>query len=66
MLDGDVVYTVDTPCLKQMIDVYDRYKTSVLGVQTIKDEDVCKYVIVYGDRVSDRVYTVKGLVEKSL
>ena len=64
MLGDDVVYTEDTPCLKQMIDVYDEYKTSVLGVQTVKDEDVCKYGIVDGERVSDRIYTVKGLVEK--
>jgi len=64
MLGDDVVYTEDTPCLKQMIEVYDQYKTSILGVQTVKDEDVCKYGIVDGKRVSDRVYTVKGLVEK--
>ncbi len=64
MLGDDVVYTEDTPCLKQMIDVYDEYKTSVLGVQTVKDEDVAKYGIVDGERISDRVYTVKGLVEK--
>jgi UTP--glucose-1-phosphate uridylyltransferase len=64
MLGDDVVYNEDTPCLKQMIDVYDQYKTSVLGVQTVKDEDVCKYGIVDGAKVADRVYTVKGLVEK--
>ena len=64
MLGDDVVDNEGKPCLKQMIDVYDQYKTSVLGVQTVKDEDVCKYGIVDGERVEDRVYTVKGLVEK--
>ena len=64
MLGDDVVYNEGKPCLKQMIEVYDEYQTSVLGVQTVKDEDVCKYGIVDGERVSDRVYTVKGLVEK--
>jgi UTP--glucose-1-phosphate uridylyltransferase len=64
MLGDDIVYTEDTPCLKQMMDIYDQYQTSVLGVQTVKDEDVSKYGIVDGERVSDRVYTVKGLVEK--
>lgn len=64
MLGDDIVYSEDTPCLKQMMDVYDEHQTSVLGVQTVKDEDVCKYGIVDGDRVSDRVYTVKNLVEK--
>ncbi len=64
MLGDDVVYNEEMPCLKQMIDVYDQYKTSVLGVQTVKDEDVCKYGIVDGARVEDRVYNVNGLVEK--
>lgn len=64
MLGDDVVFNEGTPCLKQMIDVYDEYKASVLGVQTVKVEDVCKYGIVDGNLVTDRVYTVKGLVEK--
>jgi len=64
MLGDDVVYNEGTPCLKQMIDVYDQYQVSILGVQTVKDEDVCKYGIVDGEQVADRVYTVKGLVEK--
>jgi len=64
MLGDDVVYNDEVPCLKQMIDVYDKYQMSVLGVQTVKDEDVCKYGIVDGDKVEDRVYTVKDLVEK--
>ena len=64
MLGDDIVYTEDKPCLKQMIDCYDKYQTSVLGVQTVKKEDVCKYGIVDGVQVDDRVFTVKDLVEK--
>ena len=64
MLGDDVVYSEDKPCLKQMIDVYDEYQTSVLGVQTVKNEDVCKYGIVDGVCISERVYTVNDLVEK--
>ena len=63
LLGDDVVYN-KIPCLKQMMDCYDEYQTSVLGVQTVRDEDVCKYGIVDGSRVSDKVYTVKDLVEK--
>lgn len=64
MLGDDVVYNAGKPCLKQMIEVYDKYQTSVVGVQAVRDEDVCKYGIVDGEKVADRVYTVKGLVEK--
>lgn len=64
MLGDDIVYTEDTPCLKQMIECYDDHETSVLGVQTVKENDVDKYGIVDGEQLPDRVYSVNDLVEK--
>jgi UTP--glucose-1-phosphate uridylyltransferase len=64
VLLGDDVVDAETPCLKQMIDVYNEYKTSILGVQKVPDEDVSKYGIVNCKHVEDRVYKVKDLVEK--
>jgi UTP--glucose-1-phosphate uridylyltransferase len=46
VLLGDDIVKSETPCLKQLIDVYDRYNASVIGVQTVKEEDVPKYGIV--------------------
>lgn len=64
VLLGDDIVDADTPCLKQMIDVYNEYKTTVLGVQTVPDEDVNKYGIVDGKYIEEGVYKVKNLVEK--
>ena len=64
LLGDDVVYTDQNPCLKQLIDCYDEYKTSVLGVQTVAPQDVNKYGIVGGLHIEDRVYKVKDLIEK--
>lgn len=64
MLGDDIVFNQNKPCLKQMIETYDEYKTTILGVQEIEQEDVCKYGIVDGMHIEDRVYKVKGLVEK--
>ncbi|MBZ2175371.1 UTP--glucose-1-phosphate uridylyltransferase GalU [Schnuerera sp. xch1] len=63
LLGDDVVYA-DKPCLKQMIQAYDEYKTTILGVQEVPKEDTNKYGIVDGRFIEDRVYKVKGLVEK--
>ena len=63
LLGDDIVYS-DKPCLKQMIEAYDEYKTTILGVQEVPDEDVSKYGIVSGMHIEDRVYKVKDLVEK--
>ena len=48
LLGDDVVYNDQKSCLKKLIDCYDEYKTSVLGVQTVAPEDVKKYGIVGG------------------
>lgn len=63
LLGDDIVYS-QKPCLKQMIDVYNEYRTTILGVQKVSDDDVSKYGIVDVKQIEDRVYKVKGLVEK--
>lgn len=64
VLLGDDVVDSEVPCLKQLMDCYKEYKTSILGVQTVDKEDVNKYGIVDGIHIEDRVYKVKKLVEK--
>ena len=64
LLGDDVVYNDNKPCLKQLIDCYEEYKTSVLGVQTVEPQDVNKYGIVGGLHIEDRVYKVKNIIEK--
>lgn len=64
VLLGDDVVDSEVPCLKQLMDCYDEYKTSILGVQTVPKDDVNKYGIVDGLHIEDRVYKVKNLVEK--
>ena len=64
LLGDDIVYNDQKPCLKQLIDCYSEYNTSVLGVQKVSKENVSKYGIVDGLHIEDRVYKVKGLVEK--
>jgi len=64
VLLGDDVVDSEVPCLKQLMDCYNEYKTSILGVQTVPKDDVNKYGIVDGLHIEDRVYKVKNLVEK--
>lgn len=63
LLGDDIVYS-EKPCLKQMIEVYDEYKTTILGVQEVNRDDVSKYGIIDGKFIEDRIYKIKDLVEK--
>lgn len=64
LLGDDVVYNEGKPCLKQLIDVYNEKGGSVLGVQTVAHENICKYGCVDGEKIGDRVYTVNDMIEK--
>jgi len=61
---GDDVVDSEVPCLKQLIDCYSEYKTSILGVQEVPLSEVYKYGIVDGALIEDRVYKVKDVIEK--
>lgn len=64
VLLGDDIVDSEVPCLKQLIDVYEKYNTSILGVQRVPERDVSKYGIVAGAQVEDRIFKVSDLVEK--
>jgi len=64
VLLGDDIVDSKVPCLKQMIDVFNMYKTTILGVQEVDRSDVNKYGIVSGVKIDERLYKVSDLVEK--
>ena len=64
VLLGDDVVDSHVPCLKQLMGVYERYNSTVLGVQQVAWEDVNKYGIVSGEVMEDGIHKVKTLFEK--
>ena len=58
IIDGKV------PVLKQMIRVYEQYKTNIIGVEHISSKDTTKYGIIEPRRISGRIYQVLSLAEK--
>ncbi len=64
VLLGDDIVQAEKPCLKQLIDQYDRYKSTILGVQTVPDNEVSRYGIVGGNQIDERLFSVNSLVEK--
>lgn len=64
VLLGDDIVVSQKPCLQQMMEIFDEYKTTVLGVQKVADDAVDKYGIVDCKHIEERVFKVKDLVEK--
>lgn len=52
------------PALKQILEVYQQYKTSVVALEKVRPEDTIKYGIIEPREISTRVWQVLSLVEK--
>lgn len=64
MLGDDIVDSPAYPCLKQMIDLYEKEQCTILGVKEVAKQDISKYGVVDGEKIRESVYTVRSLVEK--
>ena len=64
VLLGDTIIKSKTPCVRQLIDVYNRYQTTLIGVEEVPADKVGRYGIIQGEKISDTVYRVSNLIEK--
>ena len=64
VLLGDDIIDSQKPCLKQMMEVFEQYNSTILGVQSVEWENVNKYGIVSGNKINDTIYSVDDLIEK--
>lgn len=63
--DGDSIIDSKSPVLKQLLSVYKKYNTPVIGVQRISDRKLMtKYGNAYGKEVEKRTYRLAELREK--
>jgi UTP--glucose-1-phosphate uridylyltransferase len=62
----DDVIDAKVPCLKQMIDQYEKLQGSILATQVVEGPAISSYGVIDGTPLKDdpRVMEVKGLVEK--
>src|ERR1700761_5592026 len=62
----DDVIDGPTPCLKQMIDVYDKMQGSVLATMEVEGPAISAYGVLDGKPLADnpRIIEAKGMVEK--
>lgn len=64
VLLGDDIIDAEVPCLRQMISVFDKYRSSIIAVQQVPREETSSYGIIDHKPVEDSVYRIEDLVEK--
>ena len=63
MLSDDIIDS-QTPALRQLLDVYEKYDAPVLATMEVQGEAISRFGAVDVEEVSDGVYRIKDMVEK--
>jgi len=64
LLGDTLVRSEDGPVTKQLIDVYEQTKGSVIALEKVKPELVSRYGVVDGESISEKVIKAKNWIEK--
>ena len=64
VLPDDLVFS-NTPCIQQLVDIYKKHKTSVIGIQEVSMDRVNQYGIIKTDnKKTNDIMTIQDIVEK--
>lgn len=64
LLADDLIDGGNKGCLKQMVEIYERYNSGVIAVERIPQEDTDKYGIVEVQTIEGQLSRIKSIVEK--
>ncbi|WP_433959456.1 UTP--glucose-1-phosphate uridylyltransferase GalU [Cytobacillus horneckiae] len=64
VLLGDDIVQSEKPCLRQLMDEYESTLSSIIGVQTVSEEETHRYGIIDPAMQTGRRYQVNHFVEK--
>jgi UTP--glucose-1-phosphate uridylyltransferase len=68
VLSDDIIAS-ETPCIRQLLDVYEFYGASVLALMEVPSDQISAYGVVDAELISDngrenRLYRIRNMVEK--
>ncbi|MCC2538353.1 MULTISPECIES: UTP--glucose-1-phosphate uridylyltransferase GalU [Bacillus cereus group] len=64
VLLGDDIVQAETPCLRQLMNQYEETQSSVIGVQTVPENETHRYGLIDPIERNERRYQVRQFVEK--
>jgi len=64
LLGDDIVSDAPKPCLRQLLDVFEKHREPVVAVERVPRETVGRYGVIDGLKIGERVWEINDLVEK--
>jgi UTP--glucose-1-phosphate uridylyltransferase len=63
-LGDDVIGGATVPCMRQLLDVFERYGAPVIAVERVPRERIHQYGVIAGTNIGGNVWEITDLVEK--
>ena len=63
-LGDDIIGGAPIPCMKQLLDVFDRYDGPVIAVERVPRDRIHQYGVIAGHNIGGNVWEITDLVEK--
>lgn len=64
VLLGDSITVSKTPCIAQVMDVYNKYQSSTVALRVVPDKKIPNYGIVNGEKIDSNILKLNQLIEK--
>ncbi len=64
ILADDVIFSSKSGCLKQMINRYESFNSSIIAVEKIQRELLHKYGVIKGNKINGNDWILSGIIEK--
>ena len=61
VLLGDSITKGPKPCTKQLMDVYEKYDSSVISLEVVPEDKIERYCIINGTQVEPNIYEINQL-----
>ena len=64
VLLGDDIIKGNVPCIKQLMNLFEKYNKSIIGVEEVPKEKVSSYGMIKGREIAESTYLVEDIIEK--
>ncbi len=64
VLLGDDIIKSEVPCIKQLMNLFDKYNKSIIAVEEVAKEKISDYGIIKEKEIEDSIYLIEDIIEK--
>ena len=64
VLLGDDIIKSEIPCIKQLMNLFEGYKKTIIAIEEVAKEKIGDYGIVKGREIEESIYLIEDIIEK--